>query len=138
MAYDTGILMEDASLSIATETCPNCGAAIDGKYCASCGQKRIDHHEFAVRHFFSHLVHEITHLDSNKILRTFKALLVNPGLLTKEYLAGRKGQYINPIRIYLTVSAIYFLFAWGALANAGGGGIQDMQTRPFFVQLAQK
>lgn len=121
-----------------SDACPNCGAAGDGKYCSTCGQKRIDKHEFAVRHFFGHLVHEITHLDSNKILKTFKALITQPGLLTKEYLSGRKGQYINPIRIYLTVSALYFLFAWGALASAGGGGVQDMQTRPFFVQMANR
>ena len=118
--------------------CPNCDSGFRGKYCATCGQKRIDKHEFAVRHFFGHLVHEITHLDSNKILKTFTTLIVKPGLLTKEYLAGRKGQYLNPIRIYLTVSALYFLFAWGALATAGGGGVQDMQTRPFFVQMAQR
>ena len=121
-----------------TRTCPNCGSASPDKYCPGCGQRRIDKHEFALRHFFSHLVHEITHLDSNKILKTARALIMRPGLLTKEYLAGRKGQYINPIRIYLTVSAIYFLFAWGALATAGGGGVQDMQTRPFFVQMAER
>jgi hypothetical protein len=135
--YHTGILMETPSPEI-TDDCPNCGEPLGGKYCASCGQKRIDHHEFAVRHFFGHIVHEITHLDSNKILRTFWDLVSKPGLLTKEYLAGRKGQYINPIRIYLTVSAVYFLFAWGALSTAGGGGAQDMQTRPFFVQLADR
>jgi hypothetical protein len=121
-----------------TAACPNCGELVRGKYCASCGQKRIDKHEFAVRHFFGHFLHEITHLDSNKIIRTFTALVAKPGFLTKEYLAGRKGQYINPIRIYLTVSALYFLFAWGALAAAGGGDAQANQTRPFIVNLAQR
>lgn len=129
--------MADSVHEYRIEECPNCGADREDKYCSSCGQKRIDRHEFAVRHFFGHLVHEVTHLDSNKILRTLTALVAKPGLLTKEYLAGRKGQYINPIRIYLTVSALYFLFAWGALATAGGGGAQDMQSRPFFVQLAR-
>lgn len=130
--------MDDPSHEYHVRECPNCGAEVDGKYCAACGQKRIDRHEFAVRHFFGHLVHEITHLDSNKILRTASALIAKPGLLTKEYLAGRKGQYINPIRIYLTVSALYFLFAWGALASAGGGGAEENQSRPFIVKLAQR
>ena len=120
------------------DTCPNCGANVPGEYCSTCGQKRIEKHEFALRHFAGHLLHEITHLDSNKIIRTLKALISQPGLLTREYLAGRKGRYINPIRIYLTVSAIYFLFAWGALANAGGGGVRDMEARPFFVQMAER
>ena len=119
-------------------TCLNCGARIDDKFCSSCGQKRKEPHELAVRHFFGHLLHEITHLDSNKIWSTFKTLVAKPGLLTREYLAGRKGRYINPIRIYLTVSALYFLFAWGALATAGGGGAEDMQRRPFFIKLAER
>jgi hypothetical protein len=118
--------------------CPNCEAITDTKFCPSCGQKRIDSHDLSVRHFFGHLLHEITHLDSNKILNSFTALVAKPGLLTHEYLAGRKGRYINPIRIYLTVSALYFLFAWGALATAGGGGAEDMQRRPFFVKLAEQ
>lgn len=121
-----------------TRACPNCGAPAPEKFCAACGQKRIEKHEYSVRHFFGHILHEITHLDSNKILRTFGALVLSPGRLTREYLDGRRGQYINPIRIYLTVSAIYFLFAWGALANAGGGGVRDMQSRPFFIQMAQR
>ncbi len=132
--------MQDPSETphIADDTCPNCGATVDGKFCASCGQKRIDKHEFAVKHFFGHLVHEITHLDGNKISKTFVALIAKPGLLTCEYLAGRKGQYLNPIRIYLTVSALYFLFAWGALATAGGGSVEENQNRPFMAELARR
>ena len=120
-----------------SESCPNCGAPVDGKYCASCGQKRVDHHELALRHFFGHLLHEITHLDSNKILRTFVTLVARPGVLTKEYLAGRKSSYINPIRVYLTVSALYFLFAWGALSTAGGGSAETTAARPQFIELAR-
>jgi hypothetical protein len=136
--------MNDASkIEETAADCPNCGARIetpatDAKYCASCGQKRIEPHELTVTHFFGNLVHEITHLDSNKILKTFAALLTRPGHLTREYLAGRKGQYIKPVRIYLTVSALYFLFAWGALSAAGGGDAQSNQTRPFIVNLARE
>jgi len=132
--------MEIATDNLETrmEDCPNCGAEFYTKYCPSCGQKRIDKHEFAVRHFFGHFLHEITHLDSNKILRTFTTLMARPGVMTQEYLAGRKGQYINPIRVYLTVSAVYFLFAWGALATAGGGSVEENQSRPFMIELAQR
>ena len=102
--------------------CPNCGAALTGNYCHNCGQKKMHREEFSVKHFFGHLVHEFTHLDSNKILKTLSGLVFKPGLLTSEYLAGRKGSYINPIRIYLTFSALYFLFAWGVLSDIRGGG----------------
>ncbi len=129
-------MMNDSSSS--RIVCPNCNIAFETKFCPECGQKRIDKHEFAVSHFFGHIVHEFTHLDSNKIARTFIDLITKPGRLTADYLAGKKGKYINPIRVYLTVSAVYFLFAWGALATAGGGGAQDNSTRPFVVEMAKR
>lgn len=127
-----------SELNIEQAECPNCETVYASKFCPDCGQKRIDKHEFAVGHFFGHIVHEFTHLDSNKIIRTFVDLVIKPGRLTFDYLAGRKGKYINPIRVYLTVSAIYFLFAWGALATAGGGSAQDNSTRTFVVEMAKR
>ncbi|APV49673.1 hypothetical protein BWI17_08270 [Betaproteobacteria bacterium GR16-43] len=40
--------------------------------------------------------------------RTLKALLV-PGKLTLEYFAGRRRQYVLPLRLYLTASLLFFL-----------------------------
>lgn len=120
------------------EACLTCGSALHGRYCHQCGQKRVDHHELSVKHFFGHLVHEITHLDSNKILRTLFALLFRPGLLPREYLSGRRGLYINPIRVYLTISALYFFFAWGALVQMGGGGTERVESQRWFVNMAQR
>ncbi|HEX7177294.1 MAG TPA: DUF3667 domain-containing protein [Pyrinomonadaceae bacterium] len=102
--------------------CLNCGAGLLGEFCHVCGQKKAHAHELGVRHFFGHLLHEITHLDSNKIARTLKALLFQPGLLTEEYLAGRKGRHINPIRVYLTISALFFIVGWATLIDSGGSG----------------
>lgn len=120
------------------EYCLNCGAEMAGEYCHACGQKRIHRHEFGLKHFFGHVLHEFTHLDSNKILRTLSALLIKPGLLTAEYLAGRKGSYINPIRVYLTFSAIYFVFAWGVLSDVRAGGGHDPRLMRSITAIAQK
>ena len=120
-----------------SELCANCGADLTGNFCHECGQKRIHRHEFSLKHFIGHLVHEVTHLDSNKVLKTFVALLFRPGLLTSEYLAGRKGRYINPIRLYLTFSALYFLFAWGTLADARGGSAERMARNPATIAMAR-
>jgi hypothetical protein len=121
-----------------TERCLNCGAELSGEYCHQCGQKKVHRHEFSIKHFFGHLLHEFTHLDSNKILKTLYALLFRPGLLTAEYLAGRKGSYINPIRIYLTFSALYFLFAWGALYDVRGGGATRMAANQRTIATARQ
>lgn len=134
---DPTIAADDRSIT-GTDVCPNCDRMMDGEFCSGCGQKRVDHHEFAIGHFFSHLLHEFTHLDSNKIFRTLAHLITKPGLLAREYLDGRKGRYINPIRVYLTVSALYFLFAWGALGSAGGGGVENTARRPNFIAIANR
>lgn len=127
-----------AATASPAEQCPNCGNDLIGEYCHSCGQKRIHRHEYGLRHFFSHVLHEFTHLDSNKILRTLSALLFRPGLLTADYLAGRKGRHINPIRIYLTFSAIYFLFAWGTLSDVRGGGAARTARSSRIIAMAKK
>lgn len=124
--------------NLQTEHCPNCDAPLPGEYCQKCGQKRIHSRDFAVTHFFGHAVHEFTHLDSNKALSTLKALLFRPGLLTHEYLAGRKGRHVQPLRIYLTFSALYFLFAWGALSDIRGGGVESLTRNRIVVSMAQR
>jgi len=82
-------------------------------------------------------VHEFTHLDSNKIIDTVRALLFKPGLLTKEYLTGRKGRYINPVRVYLTISALYFLFAWSAILNIRGFDFKNFAAQKWLIAKAQ-
>src|SRR5215204_6463017 len=67
------------------ENCPNCGTTLLGSHCHECGQKKINHNEFSVRRFMARLVNDFTDLESNKLLRTFSALVVRPGLLTIEY-----------------------------------------------------
>lgn len=75
--------------------CLNCGTDLTGKYCAACGQKKVDRRDLSIRRFFGHVLNELTDLQSNKILQTFGALLFRPGQLTSEYLAGRKGFHIG-------------------------------------------
>ena len=80
----------DAKTDEQAAKCLNCGADLDGKYCAACGQKKVDRRDLSIRRFFGHVLNELTDLQSNKILRTFGALLFKPGQLTSEYLAGRE------------------------------------------------
>jgi hypothetical protein len=132
----------DAAETMATsydpEICPNCASDLSGEYCNNCGQKRIHHEDFAVKHFTRQALNEITDLESNKIFKTFVALLFRPGVLAAEYLAGRKGKYVGPIRLYLTFSAIYFLFAWGALSDIRGGGSARAARNPLTIAMARE
>jgi hypothetical protein len=89
------------------KTCLNCGAAIQDRYCSHCGQENTEPKEktsHLVRHFFE----DITHYDS-KFFITLKYLLFYPGLLTKEYLAGKSARFLNPVRMYIFISFVFFL-----------------------------
>jgi hypothetical protein len=61
-----------------------------------------------VGHLVNHFFSDITHYDS-KFFVTIRDLLFKPGFLTKEYLAGRRMSYLNPVRMYVFISAIFFI-----------------------------
>jgi hypothetical protein len=62
--------------------------------------------------------HEFTHLDG-KIWRSFGALLLQPGLLTKQYWEGRHGRWMRPLRIFLIVTALSLILAPDAAGPLG-------------------
>ncbi|HEX8154480.1 MAG TPA: DUF3667 domain-containing protein [Thermoanaerobaculia bacterium] len=92
----------------AEKRCTNCGADVVDVYCARCGERQPDHHDYAVSHFAHHTFHELVHLDS-KLFTTLRLLLFKPGFLTAEYFAGRKTRYVAPLRLFLTLFAVHLL-----------------------------
>lgn len=120
------------------ETCANCNTALVGVHCHQCGQKKINPNEFSLKPFLARAAGDITDIEKSKIFKTFIAMLVRPGVLTVEYLAGRRGNYIGPVKLYLTFSALYFLFAWGTLAEIRGGATERTARMPYVVNVARK
>ena len=88
--------------------CANCEAPLSGRYCAKCGQD--SHGQLTVRHFFEEVVEGLLHFDST-FWRTLRPLLFRPGLMTEQYLAGRRKYYAPPFRMYLVISVVYFLLS---------------------------
>jgi hypothetical protein len=43
-----------------------------------------------------------------KLWRSLKLLLFKPGLLSREYIEGRRVRYVEPLRLYLSFSIIFF------------------------------
>ena len=89
------------------KNCLNCGTEVIGHYCHNCGQENIEPKE-SVWHLVSHFFEDITHFDG-KVFTSLKDLILKPGFLSKEYVIGRRASYLNPIRMYLFTSAIFFL-----------------------------
>jgi len=96
--------------------CKNCQSTLDGDYCSTCGQKNIDL-ERPIWGLVRDIVKETFEVDGRAAL-TVKTLFRHPGMLTQEFLAGRRRMYTSPLRLYLAISISFFvLFAW--LAGSG-------------------
>ena len=100
-----------AEASVAeTPDCPNCGTPLHGQYCWQCGQRsRV--RLITLWELLRDAVGDLFELDS-RLWRSLKPLLFRPGLLTSDYLAGRRARYMPPFRMYLVLSIIFFL-VWG-------------------------
>jgi hypothetical protein len=89
------------------KNCLNCQAEVVGRYCHQCGQENLEPKE-TVWHLVQHFFNDITHFDG-KFFETVKYLLRKPGFLSREYMRGRRMSYLNPIRMYVFTSAIFFI-----------------------------
>ncbi|MBN9483327.1 MAG: hypothetical protein BGO70_12670 [Bacteroidetes bacterium 43-93] len=87
--------------------CLNCDAVVDGPYCKNCGQLNAEPKQ-TLWHLLTHFIEDVTHFDG-KFFDTMKSLLIRPGFLSSEYLKGRRTKYLDPVRMYLFVSAMFFL-----------------------------
>lgn len=95
------------------KNCLNCGATVQGRYCQNCGQENIEPKQ-SFWHLVVHFFEDITHFDG-KFFSSLKYLIKKPGFLSEEFVSGRRVAYLNPIRMYIFTSALFFfiLFAFG-------------------------
>jgi hypothetical protein len=97
--------------------CQNCSTALPNleEFCPNCGQLNHD-----LKLPFKHLVLEILesmfHFETSFWI-TFKNLLFFPGKITKEFNEGKRATYMNPFRMYVFVSLIFFILL-GKLTNS--------------------
>jgi hypothetical protein len=93
------------------ERCPNCLAEIVGEYCAACGERRLRPEDLSASRLAHDVVDQVASFRFKfKTLRTLGALMT-PGLLTMEFLAGRRRRYLDPLKLYLVCAALFFLAA---------------------------
>jgi hypothetical protein len=80
------------------------------RFCSHCGQKWLNEKDFSVKKFFVESVGDFFHFDS-KFVHTIVPLLFKPGLLTKEYLEGKRQRFFHPFKMFLFISVVYFFVA---------------------------
>ncbi|MEZ4647254.1 MAG: DUF3667 domain-containing protein [Candidatus Eisenbacteria bacterium] len=89
-------------------TCPSCGAELAGPWCHQCGERRLDRDARGFRSLLREAFTAITDLDG-RLWRTLRSLLLHPGQLSEEYLAGRRRAWIGPISLFLLINVAYFV-----------------------------
>ena len=95
--------------AVSTENCLNCGEVLTGQHCSHCGQ-RAKVQVISLWGLVKDFLGDVFDWDS-RIWRTLRPLAFRPGLLTQEFLRGRRAHYTPPFRMYLILSVVFFLIA---------------------------
>jgi hypothetical protein len=86
--------------------CINCGASICNQFCSVCGQETRLHVASATEFIHEFVGHYVAL--EGRLWKTLRYLFTKPGFLTAEYIAGRRKRYVEPLRVYLTFSILFF------------------------------
>ena len=100
------------------QVCLNCGTALAGDYCHSCGQRGHVHRTLGA--FWHDLVHAVLHFEG-KFWRTLPMLLWRPGELTRRYIEGQRARFVSPMAMFLF--SVFLMFA--VFSSLGAEAFKD-------------
>ncbi|RYY35794.1 MAG: DUF3667 domain-containing protein [Sphingobacteriaceae bacterium] len=104
-------------------TCQSCGTSGVTKFCSNCGEE-LHIHRITVSHILHEVVHLLTHLDKG-LLYTLKLLVLKPGFMQKEYIAGKRRLHQKPFSTFFvcgTMAALALYWINIAVANLYSSG----------------
>ena len=90
------------------DRCASCRAPLAGVYCAACGERRLRPDEFSLRRFAGDALNEITGGSTSRLWRSIRALALQPGRLTREFMEGRRKPWLRPLQVFLLANLAYF------------------------------
>jgi hypothetical protein len=92
-----------------SDNCHNCGAPLYGekKFCSSCGQENTQTN-VPLSSLLGELIEGFFNVDS-KFIRTLRVIFTRPGQIVNEFNAGKRMAYVPPLRLYFSVSVVFFL-----------------------------
>jgi hypothetical protein len=118
---------------VSTENCLNCGEVLTGQHCSHCGQPakvRV----LSLWGLTRDVIGDLFNADS-RVWRTLWPLAFRPGLLTQEFLRGRRARYTPPFRMYLVLSLVFFVLA--SFDDPGGEVAVQLDDGGTNIQLRQ-
>jgi len=89
--------------------CQNCQTPLnpENNYCPNCSQSKLSLTQPFTK-TASQALHEMLDIDG-RLATTIKNLICYPGLLSKEFIKGRRVSYTPPLRMYLVLSLMFFV-----------------------------
>jgi hypothetical protein len=97
--------------------CKSCGLDFEGNYCNRCGEKVLHAADRSFKKLLSSILEAITFADS-KLLKTLWLNLRKPGFVSKEFIEGRRVNYLKPLSLFFVLNLVYFFFPVIQLFNA--------------------
>ncbi len=109
--------------------CKNCEThnPKDAVFCLNCGQKLGDHLTFGL--LFYNTIGNYFSFDA-RFFRSIVPLLFKPGYIAKEFVRGRRLQYLHPGQMYLFVTVIFF-FVFNFYVREGREVIEKNASNAF-------
>jgi len=101
--------MKRKQINYRGEICLNCNTSLDKseKYCHACGQlnstKKLTISDF-IEEFFSNF-----YAYDSRLRNSIISIFTKPGVLAREFNAGKRLTYANPFRLFLSVTLVLFI-----------------------------
>lgn len=86
--------------------CTNCGTDLRGLFCSHCGQAAKSRRG-PILQVTKEFADDIFSIDS-KVIKSLSVLLVKPGVLSQQFLNGKRASVLPPVRLYLVMSILFF------------------------------
>ena len=98
-------------LSEDRHTCPTCDTEYQGNYCPRCGQSaRIGRYSF--KNAFL-LFLDVWGLGNRGMFRSIRDLVLRPGYMIRDYLAGKQMAYFPPFKMFFLLTTLSLLISTG-------------------------
>ncbi|MBT8181758.1 MAG: DUF3667 domain-containing protein, partial [Eudoraea sp.] len=87
--------------------CRNCGTHVTNKYCENCGQ-RTSVYKVSFKETIHDFIDAAFSLNAPLFI-TLKQLIVNPGIVLREYLEGKRKKYYKPVAFFILTTVAYLV-----------------------------
>jgi hypothetical protein len=72
-----------------------------------CGERRRSPNELSLRGLLGQAFGAVTNIDG-RLLRSFRCLVAQPGVLTVAFIEGRRKPFLSPVALFLVANVLFF------------------------------